>query len=203
MYANVKTSAIIKMARYVSHFNKRMFRRSILHIICIKFAYHCFSSCACGIVYIQQLTTSSPSRAVMGSHHSTDNSRLTDERARNLYITCDGYKELSGSFGPYKVFELTVSHQRYTWKIYKRYNELISLHNKCKGVLQEQGHNIHPPKSKMKLVWNRHNAKILVKRGEETAKYLENLGTIEVLWNSKELMDFLEISKVSISLYMT
>ena len=96
------------------------------------------------------------------------------------------------------VFELTISHQRYTWKVYKRYNELIDLHNRVKRVLFEGGHNIHPPKSKMKLVWNRHNVKILRKRGEETAKYLENLGTIEQLWQSKELMEFLEISKVGL-----
>jgi hypothetical protein len=103
----------------------------------------------------------------------------------------------SGSFGPYKVFELTVSHQRYTWKIYKRYNELIELHKKVKKVLQDQGCMIYPPKSKMKLVWNRHDVKILQKRGIDTALYLENLGTIESLWTSKELMEFLEISKVS------
>jgi hypothetical protein len=30
----------------------------------------------------------------MGGNHSTDNSRLSDQQARNLYISFDGYKEL-------------------------------------------------------------------------------------------------------------
>jgi hypothetical protein len=104
----------------------------------------------------------------------------------------------SGSFGPYKVFELTISHQRYTWKIYKRYNELVDLHHKLKGTLMRQSLNINPPKSKLKLIWKRHDAKILRQRGLETALYLESLGTVEDVWTSEHLRDFLEISEVKV-----
>lgn len=107
------------------------------------------------------------------------------------YHVCD-----SGLFGPFKVYELTISHQRYTWKIFKRYNELVDLHSKIKSMLQEQNLQINPPKSKVKLVWKRHDTAVLQKRGRDTALYLESLGTVENVWNSTALREFLEISEV-------
>ena len=44
----------------------------------------------------------------MGGNHSTDNSRLSDQQARNLYISFDGYKELRLAH-PSLIFSLTHS----------------------------------------------------------------------------------------------
>ena len=73
---------------------------------------------------------------------------------------------------------------------------MVELHKKVKATLAHQRLNINPPKSKLKLVWKRHDSKILQKRGRDTALYLESLGTVESIWKSKELREFLEISEV-------
>ena len=62
--------------------------------------------------------------------------------------------------------------------------------------MAEHGLDIHAPKSHRKLFWKRHDSFTLQKRGDEMAKYLEYLGTFDLFWQNKYMLEFLEICKV-------
>lgn len=114
---------------------------------------------------------------------------------RNLHVTYLSYQRVHGTIKDVVVYKFQVGTGRYVWPLYKRYSEVHALDAVLIEKYSSPMSNITLPPRVIQLLWA-NDPHAITERGRQLAVYLEQVGAVEVLFTSPELMEFLEISKV-------
>lgn len=134
----------------------------------------------------------------MGNSFAVD-TVIRENPNRNFFIQFKSMRSVpSPFFGNIVVFTFIVKHQRYSWEIELRFNELCSLDNKLLKDHREELITLARPAKFNKLLWT-HDKQFLNERALILNKYLQDLLDLNIQEISNPFRRFLNISAVSLN----
>lgn len=131
----------------------------------------------------------------MGNARSSLHATVPANPDRAVFVQYEGFLRMPRN--NYVLLTISVSYQRYSWQLNKRFSELRRLDKILSSKYRQQLVAIFQPHRSLSNLFRGQDDNFLINRGREFAAYIQLVCDNRALFSTQEVQEFLEIGPVS------